>query len=56
MKIGSIRLDECNGKRIEDHKTLKTFDEILISHLKKDEDVLLFSHETSSMKHHLTRT
>ena len=47
-------LDECNGKLMEGLKTLKSCCEILISH--PDEDVLLFSHQTSSMKHHLTET
>ena len=36
-------------------KTLKTCGEILISP-QNDEDVLLFSHQTRSMKHHLTET
>ena len=30
--IGSVGLDESNGKLIEDLKTLKTCGEILISH------------------------
>ena len=39
----SIRLRECNSKR-----------QIFIT--LNDEDVLLFSHQTISMKHHLTET
>ena len=33
-KIGSIRLDECNGKLMEDLKTLQVCGEIPISHPK----------------------
>ena len=33
-EIASIDLNECNGKLMEDHKTLKTCGEILISHPK----------------------
>ena len=41
---------------MEDLKTLKACGEILISHESQNEDSFLFSHQTSSMKHHLTET
>ena len=41
---------------MEGLKTLKSCGEILISNPKNDEDVLLFSHQTSWMNHHLTET
>ena len=40
---------------MEGLKPLKSCGEILISH-PNDEDVLLFSHHTSSMKHYFTET
>ena len=45
-KIGSARLDECNGKLIEDLKTLKACGEILIflfSHPDKLSETLSYS-------------
>ena len=38
---------------MKDLKTLKTCGEFLTQN---DEDILFFSHQTSSMKHHLTET
>ena len=47
---------QCNSKLMEDLKTLKSCGEILISLLNSDRAVLLFSYQTSSVKHHLTET
>ena len=50
LKVGAIRLNECIGKRVSRLWKLMVKFWFLTQNY---ENVLLFSHQTSSMKHHL---
>ena len=55
-KFDSISLNECNGKLMGGVSRLGNLVVKFWFLTPNDEDVLLFSHQTSSMKHHLIET